>query len=29
MDVLNALEQDKILSFTPGNRLLILMDLPD
>ncbi|MBX5159074.1 hypothetical protein HJB88_12235 [Rhizobium sp. NZLR5] len=28
MAVLNALEQDKILSFTPGNRLLILKDLP-
>ncbi|TAZ35404.1 hypothetical protein ELH80_14010 [Rhizobium ruizarguesonis] len=27
--VLEALEQDKILSFGPGNRLLILNDLPD
>ncbi|MBY5363519.1 hypothetical protein ELH80_14380 [Rhizobium ruizarguesonis] len=27
--VLDALEQDKILSCGPGNRLLILKDLPD
>ncbi|NTG27190.1 hypothetical protein G6L08_08525 [Agrobacterium rhizogenes] len=29
MAVLIALEQDKILSFTVGNRLLILKNLPD
>ncbi|MFK0386594.1 hypothetical protein [Rhizobium sp. RM] len=29
MSVLTALEQDKIVAFSPGNRLLILKDLPD
>ncbi|KQY25938.1 hypothetical protein [Rhizobium sp. Root483D2] len=29
MAVLNALEQDKIVSYVTGNRLLILKDLPD
>jgi hypothetical protein len=29
MAVLDALEQDKILLCGPGNRLLILKDLPD
>ncbi|WP_234791217.1 hypothetical protein [Agrobacterium rubi] len=27
--VLNALEQEKIVAYMPGNRLLILKDLPD
>ena len=27
--VMDALEQDKIVSYAPGNRLLILKDLPD
>jgi hypothetical protein len=27
--VLNALEQDKVIAYTPGNRLLMLKDLPD
>ncbi|MBB3945113.1 putative transcriptional regulator [Rhizobium skierniewicense] len=27
--VLNALEQDKVIAYTPGNRVLMLKDLPD
>lgn len=29
MAVLDALEQDKIVAYGPGNRLLILKDLPN
>ncbi len=29
MEVLNALEQDKIIALLPGNRLLMLKELPD
>jgi hypothetical protein len=29
MEVLNALEQDKIITLLPGNRLLMLKELPD
>lgn len=29
MAVLAALEQDKIIALAPGNRLLILKELPD
>jgi hypothetical protein len=29
MAVLDALEQDKVVAYVPGNRLLILKELPD
>ncbi|WP_457578704.1 hypothetical protein [Ensifer adhaerens] len=29
MEVLNALEQDKIIALLPGNRLLMLKELPE
>lgn len=29
MDVMNALEQELVIAFAPGNRVLILKDLPE
>lgn len=29
MAVLDALQQDKVVAYAPGNRLLILKELPD